>query len=128
MRFDRYYKGDFAETERKRAAIKRAQLKEVAALPLFAEDVRAAQPSVEFIMKDRSAKFATGLAIDRKRVADKWLCARYLLSRMSPADAKMLREYWQDCKWPGTPSYFLSMLDMFNRGDLPGLHSERIAA
>lgn len=128
MRFDRYYKGEFADTERKRAALKLRQRREVAALPLFAEDVKAAQPTIDSIMQDRSTRFAQGLAIDRKRVADKWLCARYLLSKLPTSDAQMLRDYWQNCKWPGTPSYFMTMLDMFNRGDLPGFEAERKVA
>lgn len=126
MRFDRYYKGDFNETAMKRAAAKRALLKQVESMPLFAKEVASTQPSVDSIMKDRSLEFAHGLAIDRKRVADKWLCARYLLRRLPDADAQLLRDYWQTCKWPGTPSYFLNMLDMFNRNKLPGLEKERM--
>ena len=129
MRFDRYYKGEFADTDGKRAAAALKQRREVAALPLFGEQVKAAQPSIDSIMEARSKDFSRTLSRDRKRIADKWLCARYLLKKMPPADAQMLREYWKTCKWPGTPSYFLTMLDMFNNGQLPGFDQrERRAA
>lgn len=128
MRFTRYFNGDYSDTALKRAAAKRRQLKERASLPLFAEQVKATQPSIDTIMEARAIDFLQALKRDRKRTADKWLCARYLLRKLPTADAQMLRDYWQLCKWPGTPVYFLMMLDMFNNGNLPAINNERRAA
>ena len=57
MRFrkrERY--GAFQDTSRKRAAASRAQQKQRDALPLFAEQIAEAQPSIDQVMADRAAQ------------------------------------------------------------------------
>lgn len=74
MRFHRYGRYEFRDTERKRAAFARKQKAEREArqrLNGYQEPVRGA-----------------------------------------------LLAYWQGCKWPADPSYFLSMLHMYDTGRL----------
>lgn len=118
MRFDRYYKGEFADTERKRAAAQRHQRKEIEAFPLFSDEVKARQPSIDSIMESRKISFSHHLVRDRLRVAKKWRFARYCIGRLQVSDAKRLLAYWNSCCWPGTPVYLLMMINMFHQGRL----------
>ena len=118
MRFHRYGKYEFRDTERKRAAFARKQKAEREALPLFADQVVAEQIDVDEEMTARRLQWERHQAIDRKRRADKWREARRRLNDYQGPVRRALLAYWQGCKWPADPSYFLSMLHMYDTGRL----------
>lgn len=118
MRFHRYGKYEFRDTERKRAAFARKQRAEREALPLFADQVAAEQIGVDEEMTARRLQWERHQAIDRKRRADKWREARRRLKGYQEPVRGALLAYWQGCKWPADPSYFLSMLHMYDTGRL----------
>lgn len=118
MRFHRYGKYEFRDTERKRAAFARKQKAEREALPLFADQVAAEQIDVDEEMTARRLQWERHQAIDRKRRADKWREARRRLNDYQGPVRRALLAYWQECKWPADPSYFLSMLHMYDTGRL----------
>lgn len=118
MRFHRYGRYDFRDTDRKRAAFLRKQKAEREALPLFAEQVAAEQIGVDEEMGGRRLQWERHQVIDRKRRADKWREARQRLNGYQEPVRGALLAYWQQCKWPGDPSYFLSMLHMYDTGRL----------
>lgn len=118
MRFHRYGKYEFRDTERKRAAFARKQKAEREALPLFADQVAAEQIDVDEEMTTRRLQWERQQATDRKRRADKWREARQRLNGYQEPVRGALLAYWQGCKWPADPSYFLSMLHMYDTGRL----------
>lgn len=118
MRFHRFGKYEFRDTERKRAAFARKQKAEREALPLFADQVAAEQIDVDAEMTARRLQWERHQAIDRKRRADKWREARRRLNDYQEPVRGALLAYWQGCKWPADPSYFLSMLHMYDTGRL----------
>lgn len=118
MRFHRFGKYEFRDTDRKRAAFARKQKAEREALPLFADQVAAEQIGVDEEMTTRLLQWERHQAIDRKRQADKWREARRRISDYQEPVRGALLAYWQGCKWPADPSYFLSMLHMYDTGRL----------
>lgn len=118
MRFHRFGKYGFRDTNLKRAAFARKQRAEREALPLFSEQVAAEQIGVDEEMAGRRAQWERHQVIDRKRRADKWREARQRLKGYQEPVRSALLAYWQQCKWPGDPSYFLSMLHMYDTGRL----------
>jgi hypothetical protein len=72
MMFDRYlrYEG-FRDTPRKRSAVLRKQKAERDALPLFADQVAALQPSVDEVMS-RRAQRADVVEIEHRKFTAKW--------------------------------------------------------
>ena len=72
MMFDRYprYEG-FRDTPRKRSAVLRKQKAEREALPLFADQVAALQPSVDEVMTCRAQR-ADGVEVERRQFTAKW--------------------------------------------------------
>ena len=118
MRFHRFGKYEFRDTERKRAAFARKQKSEREALPLFADQVAAEQIDVDEEMTTRRVQGERQQATDRKRRADKWREARRRLNSYQEPVRGALLAYWQGCKWPADPSYFLSMLHMYDTGRL----------
>lgn len=122
MRFDRFGHHDFQDTPRKRAALERKQAREQAAYPLFAADTAAKQPSVDLVMAERGRLWAEQFARDRSGVCERWLTARRLLRSYPPLERAALYSYWQTCRWPGTPAYLLSMLNMYDTGRLEDVY------
>jgi len=118
MRFHRFGKYDFRDTARKRAAFARKQKAEREALPLFAGQVAAEQIDVDEEMTAPRLQWERQQATDRKRRADKWREARRRLNDYQEPVRGVLLAYWQGCKWPADPSYFLSMLHMYDTGRL----------
>ncbi|MDF6860941.1 hypothetical protein NMT95_24395, partial [Escherichia coli] len=88
------------------------------ALPLFADQVAAEQIDVDEEMTTRRLQWERQQATDRKRRADKWREARRRLNGYQEPVRGALLAYWQGCKWPADPSYFLSMLHMYDTGRL----------
>lgn len=122
MRFDRFGQHDFQDTPRKRAALERKQARERAAYPLFVGEIAAEQQSVDQVMAERSRLWAVQFARDRARVCERWLTARRLLRSYAPLERAALLAYWQTCRWPGTPGYLLSMLNMYDTGRLEDVY------
>ncbi|WP_241136648.1 hypothetical protein [Achromobacter insuavis] len=118
MRFTPFGKHEFQDTQRKRAALARKQANERAAYPLFAADIAAEQHSVDQVMADRGRLWSAQLASDRARACNSWLTARRLLRSYAQVERAALYRYWQTCRWPGTPEYLLSMLNMYDTGRL----------
>lgn len=108
----------FNDTSRKRAACARAQRREREALPLLAPLIAAQQPAIEAVMAQRAARWIEDQKQYRARRAADWRRARARLASYGPEIRPKLLAYWQGCKWPGDPSYFLSMLHMFDTGRL----------
>lgn len=122
MRFDRFGHCEFQDTHRKRVALMRRQARERAAYPLFSADIAAEQQSVDQIMARRAQRWAVQVARDRARVCKGWLTARRLLRSYTPLERAALFAYWQMCRWPGTPGYLLSMLNMYDTGRLEDVY------
>ena len=118
MRFHRFGKYEFRDTERKRAAFARKQKAEREALPLIADQVAAEQIDVDEEMTARRLQWERQQATDRKRRADKWREARRRLNGYQEPARGALLAYWRGCKWPADLSYFLSMLHLYDTGRL----------
>lgn len=116
MRFDRFGQYEYQDTHRKRAAFLRKQVKEQQRYPLFAEQIAAEQIGVDQEMAQRTANWSKRFAEDRARRAMKWREARAKLAQHP--DRAELAAYWQRCRWPGDPTYLLSMLHMYDNGRL----------
>ena len=80
--------------------------------------VEAEQIDVDEEMTARRLQWERQQATDRKRRADKWREARRRLNGYQEPVRGALLAYWQGCKWPADPSYFLSMLHMYDTGRL----------
>lgn len=120
MRFkkrERY--GAFEDTSRKRAAAGRAQQKQRDALPLFAEQIAEAQPSIDQVMAARAAQWETAEAQQRASRAAAWREARRRLARFDDATRAVVLAYWNGHRWlPGDPSYLLDTMHRFEWGRL----------
>lgn len=118
MRFNRYGRFEFKDTERKRAAFARKQRKERESLPLFAEQIAAEQIGVDEAMRLRSAGWDRHQREGRQRRAADWRRARARLNSYPAEQRKQLLAFWQRCPYPGDPSYLLTMLHSFDNGRL----------
>jgi hypothetical protein len=119
MRFQRLERSAYEVTELKRKAILRSQRRERERYPLFADAIAAEQPSVEHVVAARTQAWEASVRAERKRRAFDWLRARQELASFPPAEAARLRDHWNRHRWyPAVPSYLLSMLLMYRRGDL----------
>jgi hypothetical protein len=120
MRFkkrERY--GAFEDTSRKRAAAGRAQQKQRNALPLFAEQIAADQPSIDQVMAERAAQWEKTEAQQRASRAAAWREARRRLAGFNDATRAVVLAYWNGHRWlPGDPSYLLDAMHSFERGRL----------
>ena len=120
MRFrkrERY--GAFQDTSRKRAAAGRAQQKQRDALPLFAEQIAEAQPSIDQVMADRAAQWEKAEAQQRAGRATAWRNARHRLAQFDEATRAAVLAYWNGHRWlPGDPSYLLDTMHSLERGRL----------
>jgi hypothetical protein len=120
MRFkkrERY--GAFEDTTRKRAAAGRAQQKQRDALPLFAEQIAEAQPSIDQVMAGRAAQWEKVEAQQRSSRAAAWREARRRLARFDDTTRGVVLAYWNGHRWlPGDPSYLLDTMHSFERGRL----------
>jgi len=122
VRFTRFGRYDFNDTPRKRAAYVRKLKAEQDAMPLFAELIAEQQGSVDDEMTTRREHWNKRQAAERQRRAMKWREARQRLRTYPEPIRAELLAYWQQCTWPGDPTYFLSMLHMHDTGrlELPG--------
>jgi hypothetical protein len=104
----------FNDTGRKRAACARSQRREREALPLLAPLIAEQQPTIDEVMAKRAVEWVVDQKKYRAGRAERWLTARARLDGYQPAIRRKLLSYWQTCQWPGDPSYFLSMLHLFD--------------
>lgn len=118
MRFKRYGRFGFHDTDRKRSAFLRKQKAEREALPLFAGQIAAEQIGIDEEMAARRHQWEHDQERGRQRQADKWREARQRIRTYPEPTRLALLAYWQTCQWPGDPAYFLSMLHMYDRGRL----------
>ena len=95
---------------RRLAAAKRKLARQADALPLFAEQIRASQPTPEEQVRKADAAWKRVVEMDRRADAERWLKGRRLL-RALPAErrAELLAE-WNAKKCPAAPHYFLDFL------------------
>jgi len=119
MRFTRYGRCEFTDTQRKRAAIRRKQRREREALPLFAEQIASEQPAEDDVMARRQTEWEAHTRRQRDRQAQDWRRARARLHAY-PADVRrLLLNNWNHHRWlPGTPTYLLDMLWCYDAGTL----------
>ena len=116
MRFKRQRRFAFADSSRKRAALRRKQQKEREALPLFADQIAASQPSEDDVMQSRAKAWAAREDRDRAGRAAKWRQARQRLSVMSPKERRVLRRAWNCAPYPADPVYLLGFLHSYDVG------------
>ena len=104
MRFQRCGRCSYEATSRKSAAIRRRQAQERAALPLFASQIAAEQPSVEQVHERRRQAWAEQQDETRARRAAQWRRGRAELASLERDTREQLRDYWNRHRWlPGTP-------------------------
>ncbi|AUZ86151.1 MULTISPECIES: hypothetical protein [Methylophaga] len=119
MKFERYTDYSYEVTNRKKAAVIRKQKKEVENYPLFADEVREEQKSVDAIMDDRIRYWTQHNIRERSRRAKGWIEARKRLRAYPEAIKDKLYQYWNNNKWyPKTPIYLHGMMDMYDRETL----------
>lgn len=118
MRFTRFGRWAFSDTSRKRSAFERKKRQEREALPLFAEQIAAEQATADDEMARRRENWDRRIAGDRAHRAKKWRECRRRVCEYQPEVRTALLAYWQSCRWPADPSYFLSMLHMYDNGRL----------
>ena len=116
MRFIRSRRHPFTDTPRKRAALRRKQEVERAALPLFAAEIAASQKSPDDVMQARAAAWAAREARTRHRRADQWRRARCLIDAMPPRQRRRVRAAWDGAPYPADPVYLLDFLHSLEAG------------
>jgi len=111
MRFKPYARTPYVVTPRKRAAVLVSQRRQRERLPLLAPLIAEAQPSVEAVIDERSARFARTEQDWRiKRAAD-WRRARARPAALPANTRPLVLAYWNRHRWfPGDPVYLLDLL------------------
>ena len=97
-------------TNRQLAAAQRKLARQANALPLFAEQIRAEQPTPEAVIAKADDNFARFCAGMRRYEAQTWLRGRALL-RALPAERKAaLLAEWNAAHMPATATFFVDFL------------------
>ncbi len=112
MRFKRYeIRYEEHVTNRRILAAKRRLQREVDSMPLFADEVRASQPTPEELVARHNDGWRQACEEMRRHTAEAWLRGRAILRSLPPEQhAKLLAE-WNNYKWcPGSSEYFLDFL------------------
>lgn len=118
MRFHRYGRYEFKDTNRKRLAFARKQRNERAALPLFADQIAAEQIGVDEEMEQRRSGWTRRQSEERLARANAWRRARARLAAYPNPERQTLSAFWQRCPYPADPSYLLTMLHSYDQGRL----------
>ena len=108
MLFDRYprYEG-FRDTARKRSAVLRKQRAERDALPLFADQIAAVQPSVDEVMAKRCLQ-ANAFEVERRKFEAKWWrIARASYFRLPTEEKANVLDRWRHWWGPHNSSCLL---------------------
>lgn len=97
-------------TTRRLASARRKLERQAEALPLFAEQIRAEQPTPEEVVQKADASWKRFVQMDRRHDAERWLTGRRLLREL-PAErrAELIAE-WNAKKCPAAPHYFMDFL------------------
>ena len=120
MRFHRFEAfRPYEVTPRKLSALARRQRAEREALPLFAEQIAAEQPSAAEVMAQRSTQWTRAFRRDRDRAAEQWRRGRRELRALPESQRTWFLRYWQQ-EWRGplTAHYLLMLLNMARTGRL----------
>ena len=119
MRFTKYQRIEFQDTPRKRAAVRRKQLKERESMPLFADQVAKEQIGIDIVMQKRRETWTRIEIRMRARRARLWREGRRQMRGYPESDRCDLMHYWNNHRWlPGDPVYFLGMMHMYDNGRL----------
>ncbi|MCJ2032101.1 hypothetical protein MKK50_22290 [Methylobacterium sp. J-043] len=111
MRFKRWPRPTpFEDTSRKRAAYRRKQVREQAALPLFAEAIAERQLDVDVEMVRRTGQWERQQQESRRQRADGWRRTRARLFAHPTAQRLAIRALWRVCPYPADPSYLGTLL------------------
>lgn len=119
MRFKRWPRQPFNDTNRKRSHVLRKYADEQAACPLFADQIAELQPSVDDVMAARRSRWDAQGERERAVRAAKWRDGRMKMRALPAEDQAKLMDYWNSHRWlPGDPSYFLDMIHMWQNDQL----------
>ncbi|BCM87663.1 hypothetical protein [Methylobacterium indicum] len=100
----------FEDTSRKRAAYRRKQAREQAALPLFADAIAERQLEVDEEMIRRTGQWERQQQESRRQRADGWRRARARLFALKVDQRHAIRALWRICPYPADPSYLGTLL------------------
>lgn len=117
MRFTKRARIPFVRTERKDAALRRKQRLERESLPLFAEEIGQAQPSVDQVMSARERHWIEGEQRDRADRAAQWRAVRREINALPGHQRRLFLAFWNAHRWfPGDPSYCSMALHSYKQG------------
>ncbi len=118
MRFKRFPRHPFNDTNRKRSALRRKQRLEREALPLLAELVAEAQTNEDAVMRERASKWCKTEVQARNRRAERWREARRKMFELSNNERALVRHAWNCAPYPADPVYLLDFLHGLHVGRL----------
>ena len=111
MRFKRWPRPTpFEDTSRKRAAYRRKQVREQAALPLFAPAIAERQLDVDEEMVRRTGQWERQQQETRRQRAEGWRKMRERLFKHPAPRRLVIRALWRVCPYPADPSYLGTLL------------------
>lgn len=114
MRFRRYERAHFVWNSRRQAAYLAKCRREQQALPLFAEQIRGEQRSVEDEGQRRERQWAANETRWRQERAALWRRARRTLA--NAPNRRELAGAWNGHRWlPGDPWYLLDLITQSTR-------------
>lgn len=116
MRFKHWLRHPFTDTPRKRAALRRKQAAERDVLPLFADQIAAAQPAEDQVMWERARAWEAQETRDRTRRAADWRKARRQIDALPERERRAIRRVWDCAPYPADPSRLLSVLHSYSLG------------
>ncbi|ACK86295.1 hypothetical protein [Methylorubrum extorquens] len=100
----------YEDTPRKRAAYRRKQEREQAALPLFAPAIAERQLGVAEEMLRRTGQWERQQLEGRRQRAQAWHRVRARLFEHPTSRRRAIRALWRICPYPADPSYFGALL------------------
>lgn len=100
----------FEDTSRKRAAYRRKQVREQAALPLLATVIAERQLDVDEEMIRRTGQWERQQQESRRQRAGGWRRARARLFEHPGPRRLAIRALWRICPYPADPSYLATLL------------------
>jgi len=111
MRFARsHVRFKASVTSRRLAAARRRLERQAMALPLFADQIRASQPTPEESVAAAERQTKRQFDAHRKYEAESWLKGRRLLRRVPGARGAEIIAAWNASPVPAHPEYFLDFL------------------
>lgn len=101
---------EYKMTDRRIAAARRKLERQVAAMPLFADEVRASQPTPEQVVDAANEGWKKACANLRRHEAESWLKGRDRLRKLPAEQRAALLAEWNASRQPGNAAYFLDFL------------------